>query len=95
LYGDNLTEVNLLKMYAFHKDHEWPFTLGVFKADEPERCGIADIDESGKVVDFVEKAGKPPNPIWPMQELASQIRGSLIFSRPMPKRFVPWTLDFM
>ena len=59
LYGDNLTDVNLLKMHEFHKHHEWTFTLGVFKSDEPERCGIADIDESGLVVDFVEK---PENP---------------------------------
>ena len=59
LYGDNLTDVNLLKMHEFHKQHELPFTLGVFRSDEPERCGIADIDESGLVVDFVEKPETP------------------------------------
>jgi mannose-1-phosphate guanylyltransferase len=59
LYGDNLTDLNLLKMDEFHHQHEWPFTLGVFKSDEPERCGIAEIDDNGVVVDFVEK---PKNP---------------------------------
>jgi mannose-1-phosphate guanylyltransferase len=59
LYGDNLTNVNLNKMYEFHLGHGLPFTLGVFRADEPERCGIAEIDEDGLVVDFVEKPDKP------------------------------------
>ncbi len=59
LYGDNLTNVNLSKMYEFHLGHGLPFTLGVFRADEPERCGIAEIDEDGLVVDFVEKPDKP------------------------------------
>jgi mannose-1-phosphate guanylyltransferase len=59
LYGDNLTNVNLSKMYDFHIQHDLPFTIGVFKADEPERCGIVEIDENDVVVDFVEKPDKP------------------------------------
>jgi len=59
LYGDNLTNVNLLKMYDFHNQHDLLFTIGVFKADEPERCGIVEIDENSLVVDFVEKPNKP------------------------------------
>ena len=59
LYGDNLTNIDLGKMYEFHLGHKLPFTLGVFRADEPERCGIAEIDEDGRVVDFVEKPDKP------------------------------------
>ena len=59
LYGDNLTNVNLSKMYDFHRQHDQPVTLSVFKADEPERCGIVEIDEDSLVVDFVEKPMKP------------------------------------
>ena len=59
LYGDNLTNVDLGKMYDFHCRHPLPFTLGVFKTDEPERCGIADIDEDGLVTGFVEKPEEP------------------------------------
>jgi len=93
LYGDNLTEVNLLKMYAFHKDHEWPFTLGVFKADEPERCGIADIDESGKVVDFVEK---PENPKSNLAHAGISIADKRIFDffPPNAKAIRPLDLGF-
>ena len=59
LYGDNLTNVDLGRMYEFHLDHGMPFTLGVFKADEPERCGIAEVDEDGIVTGFVEKPERP------------------------------------
>lgn len=59
LYGDNLTNVDLTKMYAFHCDHSFPFTLGVFKTDTPERCGIAEVNEDGVVTDFREKPNIP------------------------------------
>ncbi len=55
LYGDNLTNVDLGQMYDFYCRSPLPFSLGVFKTHEPERCGIAEIDENGVVVDFVEK----------------------------------------
>ena len=55
LYGDNLTNLDLGQMYDFHCRSPLPFSFGVFKTDEPERCGIAEIDENGVVVDFVEK----------------------------------------
>jgi len=55
LYGDNLTNVDLGQMYDFHCRSPLPFSLGVFKTHEPERCGIAEIDENGVVIDFVEK----------------------------------------
>ena len=59
LYGDNLTNLNLSKMLTFHRQHGLPFTLGVFRADEPKRCGIAEVTENGVVTNFVEK---PENP---------------------------------
>jgi len=65
LYGDNLTNVDLSQMLAFHRQHGMPFTLGVFKAERPRECGIAEIGEDGVVTGFVEK---PENP---MSDLAS------------------------
>ena len=59
LYGDNLTNVDLGKMWRFHKGHRLPFTLGVFKAERPEACGIAEVDGDGVVTGFVEKPKKP------------------------------------
>ena len=59
LYGDNLTNVNLSRMLAFHRRHGMPFTLGVFKTETPSQCGIAKVGEDGVVRSFVEK---PENP---------------------------------
>jgi mannose-1-phosphate guanylyltransferase len=59
LYGDNLTCVNLTKMLAFHQQHKFPFTLGVFRASKPIQCGIAQIDENDIVTDFIEKPERP------------------------------------
>ena len=59
LYGDNLTNVDLTGMLAFHREHSLPFTLGVFKSANPRRCGIAEVGEDGTVTGFVEK---PKNP---------------------------------
>ena len=59
LYGDNLTNVDLTKMYAFHQKHEFPFTLGVFKTPVPSQCGIAEVGDEDVVVNFVEKPESP------------------------------------
>jgi mannose-1-phosphate guanylyltransferase len=59
LYGDNLTKVNLQKMFKFHQNHDQLFTLGVFKAENPSRCGIAEVREDGLVTGFVEKPERP------------------------------------
>jgi mannose-1-phosphate guanylyltransferase len=59
LYGDNLTNVNLQKMLLFHHSHGFPFTLGVFKAENPRQCGIAEVDNDGLVIGFKEKPQEP------------------------------------
>ena len=52
LYGDNLIDVNLSKIFAFHKEHEFPFTLGVFKTPVPGQCGIAEVGEDAVVINL-------------------------------------------
>lgn len=59
LYADNFTTVRLEDVLRFHRSHDLPFTLGIFETDEPQRCGIVELDEKGVVVDFVEKPGNP------------------------------------
>jgi mannose-1-phosphate guanylyltransferase len=58
LYGDNLTNVDLTKIYDFHSGHNFPFTLGVFRAPAPSECGIAEVNEDGVITNFVEKPKK-------------------------------------
>lgn len=59
LYGDNYTCVNLSEIAAFHREHGLPFTLGIFRTKNPERCGIAELTGDGTVKSFVEKPEVP------------------------------------
>ena len=37
----------------------WPFTLGMFRAEKPRMCGIAEVKSDGTVTRFVEKPKVP------------------------------------
>jgi len=93
LYGDNLTNVNLNKMWEFHQQHGLPLTLGVFKTDEPERCGIAEIDEHGMVIDFVEK---PEHPVSHLAHAGINLADNRIFDfyPPIAESIRPLDLGF-
>lgn len=59
LYADVLTNVNLEKMLRFHEGHPSAATLGVYRVPDPQRCGIAVVDPSGRIEQFVEKPVEP------------------------------------
>ena len=46
-------------MLAFHRSHGDPFTMLLFRAPNPSACGIAELDDEGRVVSFVEKPKEP------------------------------------
>jgi len=58
-YADNLTNINLAKMIDAHLSKKQILTLGLFHTDNPQHCGIAEVDENNTVINFVEK---PKNP---------------------------------
>ena len=58
-YADNLTNINLAQMIDFHKSHRSILTLGLFRANNPTKCGIAEMAENHTVVNFVEKPRNP------------------------------------
>lgn len=57
-YADVLTCTDLNSMLKFHSA-ETAATLGVYSVPDPERCGIVSLDQSGVVIDFVEKPAAP------------------------------------
>jgi D,D-heptose 1,7-bisphosphate phosphatase len=59
VYADNFSDVDLKRMLAFHRSHDDPFTMLLFRAPNPKACGIAELDEEGRVVSFVEKPKEP------------------------------------
>lgn len=59
IYSDNLSGADLAEMLRFHRSHDDPFTMLVFRAAEPRRCGIAECDADNRIVAFVEKPEEP------------------------------------
>jgi len=59
IYADNLSEVRLDEMLAFHRGHADPFSMSLFHAANPQACGIAELDRDGRIVDFTEKPNQP------------------------------------
>ena len=59
VYADNLSDVDLAAMLKFHVSHTDPLTMMLFRTEYPQTCGIAALDESGRVVEFVEKPARP------------------------------------
>ncbi|HLP86127.1 MAG TPA: nucleotidyltransferase family protein [Phycisphaerales bacterium] len=59
IYSDNLSNVDLGKFLAFHRSHGDPFTMLLFRAQFPEKSGIAEVAPDGKVLSFIEKPKQP------------------------------------
>ena len=59
IYGDNLTQLNLLNMLTAHRRSGLPLTIRIYKGVDPRRAGIVCIDENDIVIDFEEKPDKP------------------------------------
>jgi mannose-1-phosphate guanylyltransferase len=65
VYADNLSDVDLAGMIAFHQSHDDPFTMLLFRAENPRKSGIATLDDQARIIDFVEK------PEYPTSDLAN------------------------
>jgi len=59
IYADNLTNMDLGKFLDYHKAHNSFFTIGLFRTNIPEQCGVVELDKSGLITYFEEK---PKNP---------------------------------
>ncbi len=59
IYADNLSDLNLQDFLAAHRRHGNPMTMLLFHAPNPKACGIATLDDAGRVVEFVEKPAEP------------------------------------
>lgn len=59
LYADNLTSINLLEFLAEFEKSNHPFGMVLFRSDNPESCGIAELNNTKTIIGFEEK---PKNP---------------------------------
>ncbi|MBK6766215.1 MAG: nucleotidyltransferase family protein [bacterium] len=64
IYADNFAEMDLLRLRTFHRKCGFPpLVVAAYRTDQPERCGIFELDEWGKVIDFEEKPNRPKTTI--------------------------------
>ena len=59
IYADNFSDIDLRPLLDFHRGHDDPFTMVLFRAPDPRACGIAELDAEGRIVSFVEKPDEP------------------------------------
>lgn len=59
LYADVLTSCRFDRLLEFHRMRRAPVTVGTYRVANPSQCGILTTDESGRVIDFVEKPEAP------------------------------------
>ncbi len=57
--ADNLTDFELASLVEHHRQSGAIATLTVFHTDTPSACGIVELDDTGRVVGFVEKPRQP------------------------------------
>jgi mannose-1-phosphate guanylyltransferase/phosphomannomutase len=55
IYGDVLTDEDLSSLAAWHRSTGAALTMTLYRVEDPTRVGIVGVDESGRVVRFVEK----------------------------------------
>ena len=72
IYSDNLSDIDLSAFLAYHRSHTDPCTMLLFRAQFPEKSGIAELEtvgqppqparpelNAGKVLSFIEKPTHP------------------------------------
>jgi NDP-sugar pyrophosphorylase family protein len=55
LYGDVLTDIDLTTLAKHHRASGALVTVALHEVPDPERCGIAQLDETSRIQRFVEK----------------------------------------
>lgn len=61
-YADNLTNVNVLKMFDMHRIFRsmgGVLTMGLIRAPDPSQCGIVTLDGDNRIIRFTEKPRVP------------------------------------
>lgn len=59
IYADNLSNMDLSALLAFHRSHGDGMTMALFRTPYPTKCGIAALDADARITEFVEKPEAP------------------------------------
>lgn len=58
LYGDTISDVNLSSITELHRRKQAIMTIVLFETERTWETGVVEIDEGGKLTDFIEKPPK-------------------------------------
>ena len=92
IYADNLTNMNLKKMFEYHLEKGVVLTMGLFRTSTPRECGIAEINENGIVIKFIEK---PSNPQSNLANAGIYIASEDIFNYIPNKQYADFGYDVL
>ena len=59
IHADNLSDIDLRALLAFHRQHGDPLTMVLFHTPNSSARGIADLNGGGKIVSFVKNPERP------------------------------------
>ena len=66
LSGDVITEVDLNRAILYHQEKKALATLVLTRVDDPSHYGVADLDDDGKIVDYLRSPSQEkPSATWP------------------------------
>lgn len=61
--ADNLTDIDVTALSAFHAGHTGAISLALFRPANPEECGVVELGPGGRIVSFEEKPARPRSPL--------------------------------
>ena len=76
IYADNLSTVNLENIILFHRKFNPVLTMGLFRTNRPEQCGIATLDKNHTIIEFQEK---PKNPETNLANAGIYVAGAELY----------------
>jgi len=59
--GDNVIERGIAPLARQFAESDWNAQIVLTRVDHPEQCGVAVLDEAGRIVRLVEKPREPPS----------------------------------
>lgn len=59
LNGDVLTDLDLTALAGAHREREARATIALYPVEDSAAYGLVEVDDEGRVLDFVEKTGEP------------------------------------
>jgi mannose-1-phosphate guanylyltransferase len=89
IYADSLTAMDMGKLLCLHQEKQSVLTLGLYHTNVPKECGIVTLDETGRIIRFVEK---PSDPEGDLSNTGIMVSSSDLFND-IPER-IPCDLSY-